>query len=83
MADEATVMALNIREMLFSISRSLVSGRQTKFQSQKKAIILLLRVMIEKFPEKYCFPCLFWFLQLKFRLRNFDMFVGCLYHLNL
>ena len=79
MADEATVMALNVREMQFSISRSLVLvyetnnfafirylnknevikshfivfnkrtvmvhkvivqvGRQTKFQSQEKAIV--------------------------------------------
>ena len=74
MADEATVMALNVREMQFSISRSLVLvyetnnfafirylnenedsffykrtmmvhkmivqvGRQTKFQSQQKAIV--------------------------------------------
>ena len=95
MADEATVMALNVREMHFSISRSLVLvyetinfafirylnkneiinshlivffkkrtmmvqkvivrvGRQTKFQSQQKAI--LLRVMIEKFPGRCCFP---------------------------
>ena len=38
--------------------------------------------MIEKFPGKCCFPYLFWFLQLKFRLRNSDMFVGCLHHLN-
>ena len=94
MANEATVMALNVREMHFSISRSLVLvyetnnfafirylnkneiinshlivfnkrtmtvykaivqvGQQTKFQSQQKAI--LLRVMIEKFPRRCCFP---------------------------
>ena len=30
------------------------AGRQTKFQSQQKAI--LLRVMIEKFPGRCCFP---------------------------
>ena len=37
--------------------------------------------MIEKFPRKCCFPLSILVLQLKFRLRNFDMFVGCLHRL--
>ena len=47
--------------------------RQTKFSHNRK---LLLRVMIEKFPGKCCFPLSIWFVQFKVRLRNFDMFVG-------
>ena len=49
-------------------------GWQQSFSHNRK---LLLRVMIEKFPGSVVFPYLFWFLQLKFRLGNFDMFVGC------
>ena len=93
MADEATIMALHVRERLFSITRSLVLvyetnnfafirylnkygvikshfivfnqrtimvhkvivqvGRQTNLSLNRK---LLLRVMIEQFREKCCFP---------------------------
>ena len=93
MADEATVMALNVREMHFSISRSLVLVYETKNfafirnlnknEHIKSRLIVfkqedyngsqgdstgravdkvchnrkpLLRVMIEKFPGKCCFP---------------------------
>ena len=52
-------------------------GRQTKFQAQQKAIVTS---MIEKLLGKCCFP--FRLLQLKFRLRNSDMFEGCLHRLD-
>ena len=39
--------------------------------------------MTEKFPKKSAvFLFLFWFFQLKFRVRNFDMFVDCLHRFN-
>ena len=120
MADEATVMALNVREMQFSISRSLVLVYETnnfafiRYLKQNEVIKSHLIVFLTRglwwftrwstgraadkvsvTRESYCyewwlksyresvvFPYLFWFLQLKFRLRNFYMFMGCLHSLN-
>ena len=43
---------------------------------------LLLRLMIEKFPGKCCFPLSILVSSIKFRLRNSDVFVGlhCLHY---
>ena len=37
---------------------------------------------MKSFRKSAVFPYLIWFLQLEFRLRNIDMFVGCLHSLN-
>ena len=38
--------------------------------------------MIEKFPGKCCFPLSVLVSSIKIRLRNSDLFVGCLHRLN-
>ena len=38
--------------------------------------------MIEKFPGKCCFPLSILVSSIKIRLRNSDLFVGCLHRLN-
>ena len=74
----AFIRYLNKNEVVIPISQIFLT-RILSFRHSRK---LLLRLMIEKFPGKCCFPLSILVSSIKFRLRNSDLFVGCLHRLN-